>query len=54
MNGPGSGPAGLYDVQTNTLRSINSTESVATNIAHVMGDWYVWQVMPLGPNESDD
>lgn len=54
MNGPGSGPAGLYDVETNTLRSINSTESVETNIAHVMGDWYVWQVMPLGPNESDD
>jgi hypothetical protein len=40
-------PAGVYDIQTHILRSINSTQVVETNVAHMMGRWFAWQEMPV-------
>jgi hypothetical protein len=51
--GPGYVPSGLYDLQTNELRSVAPETDIVTNVAHVMGDWLVWQSMPLDPTSSD-
>ncbi|MEO8457473.1 MAG: hypothetical protein ABI559_06645 [Chloroflexota bacterium] len=49
----GTAPAGLYDIQTHVLRSIDSTPVVQTNVAHQMGRWFVWQELPLPTGAAD-
>jgi hypothetical protein len=53
MESSGYVPSGLYDLQTNELRSVAPESDIVTNVAHVMGDWLVWQSMPLDPASSD-
>lgn len=45
------GQGGFYDPVTNTLRLTQQPPSTGSNAAEVMGDWFVWQIMPN--NNSD-
>jgi dipeptidyl aminopeptidase/acylaminoacyl peptidase len=53
MESTGYVPSGLYDLQTNELRPLIPDHTTLTNVGHVMGDWFIWQSMPLDPASSD-
>jgi hypothetical protein len=52
--GPGYAPSGLYDLQANELRPLIPVRTTLTNVGHVMGDWFVWQDIPLVGSEYRD
>jgi hypothetical protein len=52
MESSGYVPSGLYALQTHELRSLTPDHTTLTNVGHVMGDWFIWQSMPLDPASS--
>jgi DNA-binding CsgD family transcriptional regulator len=50
----GQVPSGLYDLQADSLRPLIPTLAALTNVGHVIGNWFVWQNVPLVGSEYRD